>query len=169
MTDIRQQIYDALLVDPDFVTAMPSSTHAHWRSLCEKTPEILGEDLLAKLVTPTTWAEMKIVMLKFMIKENWVVQLIRLFPEEQLGNLRSRRGRLIAMAEQKLPALVRQLESMIPDMPGFIASQGIDEKTFFAHPNGGNFRPDTLKRWEEGTLTVESLLISQPNVLFKND
>jgi hypothetical protein len=75
---------------------------------------------------------------------------------------------IAGMMESTFSSLIEVLDSVIKNIPEFLKSQGVTEAEMMAHPKSIGFKPNVLKKYTAGKLTIADLLELQPMVIIKN-
>lgn len=158
------KIWKAVLADAEFTSGMPESAHAPFRELVDALPAAL-EGHLDKPVTLASLMEAKLVMVEHMLDTGFVEKFIAALPEDALP---ASPGEMAAMLKDGFRTMRMPLMEMIHNTAAFLRQTGMTERQILAHPKGGHFSAATLKAYDDGALTLRTLLETQPWTLLKN-
>lgn len=126
----------------------------------------LGDKLQEK-VTLKSLLEAKMSALDFCISNGWVERLAKAVLEHSPGANESLFAAMIEPAVQLMPVLLDQLKDIVKDVPAFLEVNGINEQQIMESPKIG-FNEANLKGYQDGTLTLGDLYMTQPSVIIKN-
>jgi hypothetical protein len=160
-------IFEMLLQDPCFRAEQPESTHGIWKELCGTVETVLEESLLSAEVTVTTFVKARLCILEHMMANGWKERILRAHYTVELEMMDGVEN-VISTYRIINEQFMRGLSMILKDVPGFMERHKITAYDFFAHPQTGRFKQETLSRWFNQPMTIRDLLLLQPRVLFKN-
>jgi|CXWL01.1.fsa_nt_gi hypothetical protein len=159
------KVWAALTADPKFSAGLPADTHPVFKELVEALPDRLG-DLTDRPLTLESFAAAKLVVLKASLEIGFVKKMVEKLPEEALAFMD--REDMGEMLQETLTQLVPIFEGIVVNAVGWLSEQGINEATFLAHPRGGRLGVPAMTAYDDGTLTVRTLLEIQPMAVIQN-
>jgi len=158
-------VFQKMLEDVEFSSQTPEGAPRQvFRDMLDQLPEVIGDQMDA-LVTPTSLMQTGLRVLRHHVATNFVERLIRSFPDDHPSFLVFGKESMVEMVSGLFPALVTTLEGIVPDVPGFIASQGITDEIFLGHPQAAGLDAASMASYRAGTLTIAGLLMTQPKVV----
>lgn len=157
-------VWKALMEDVGFTAGMPESTRPVFRKLVDALPGVVKEHL-DKKVTLVSLAEAKLAITEHCLDSGFATALFAamptaLFPfpvEEIVGEA------IDGLKRSRMP-----LMEMIHNTAAFLSLRGMSERVCLATPNGPGLDAKSLAAYDKGTLTIRSLLETQPAVLLIN-
>ncbi len=159
-----KQILAALMKDPEY-SAQPASVLAVTDPFMLAIPDAL-KDHLDKIVTLATLMDAKIAFLRYCVENDYVKKVVAAMPEDSFGWMDAKG--VVEMMQGIMAQVVEILAEFVKDVPAFLESQGITEEQMMAHPKGVALKPNVLKLYKAGNLTIADVLKMQPMVIVKN-
>jgi len=159
-----KKVRAALLADPAFAAGLPESARATFDDLISVLPTVVGDHLEKKVTLPSLM-EAKLAVIEHMLDSGFIGKMFAAVPEEQLPMPAGQMAEFMTMMFQQLRG---PLMNMIHDAAGFLENYGMTERQALANAQGGRFSAQTLAAYDAGTLTIRSLLETQPAALLLN-
>lgn len=154
----------ALLADPAFNAGLPPQAHATFDELIEVLPETLEQHLDKRVDLPALM-EAKLAIIERMLETGFVGKMFAAVPEDTLPFPAEEMGDFMTDMFKQLRGVFM---NMIHDTENWLASYGLTERQALANPQGGRFNAASLQAYDAGTLTIRSLLETQPAALLLN-
>ncbi len=159
-----KKIWDSLMADPAFTAGMPEQAQPVFRELVDDLPAVLVGQLDRAIDLPAMM-EAKLAVTEHCLDSGFVEKLFGAIPADLLP---MPVGEMAAMMTDALKMFRTPLMEMIRDAPAFLARCGATERQLLASAQGGRFSAATLAAYDAGTLTIRSLLETQPSALLLN-
>jgi hypothetical protein len=159
-----KSILTALMKDPEY-SAQPESVRKAMEPFILAIPEVL-KDFLDKKVDLSTLMDAKIAFLRYCSENEYITKMVDAMPSESFGLFEAKD--VTNMMEGSFSALIEVLSGIVKNVPGFLKSLGVTEAEVMALPKSIGFKPNVLKKYTAGKLTIADLLELQPMVIIKN-
>ncbi|HJV32977.1 MAG TPA: hypothetical protein VJ694_03050 [Patescibacteria group bacterium] len=159
-----EKVRKALLSDPAFSAGLPEPAQAAFGELIEALPAVL-ETLLDKKVTLSSFMESKLAIVEHSLDSGFVEKMFKSVPEEMMPFPAET---MAGMMTEQLARLRMPFMEMIHNTRDFLKAYGVTERQMLANAQGGRFSAQTLAAYDAGTLTIRSLLETQPAALLLN-
>lgn len=159
-----KQILAALMKDPEY-SAQPASVLAVTDPFMLAIPEAL-KDHLDNVVTLATLMDAKVAFLRYCVAGEYVKKVVEVMPEGSFGWMNAEEA--AETMQDLMTQAVEMLAKVVKNVPAFLKSQGVTEEQMMAHPKGVALKPNVLKLYKDGTLTIADVLKMQPMVIVKN-
>jgi uncharacterized protein (DUF3820 family) len=157
-------VLKALMKDAEY-SAQPEAVREAMQPFIEAIPEVLEGQLDAPVTLQSLMAA-KFAFLRYCGDNQFISKVVAAMPEEALGWFD--RDDLAGMMEGMFGQLLDLAESIMEDVEGFLASQGVTEAQIMQHPKGLGLNPEAFALYEAGRLTIGDILVLQPMVIVKN-
>ena len=161
-----KKVWKALQADPVFATQVPGAAQAVIRELIDKLPETLAPHLDKKADVPALM-EAKLAVTELLIETGFSGKMAAALPEAMLGPYSV--AEMAAAMTDALKQFRRPLMEMIANTQGYLAQMALTERQLMAHPRGVGLNAQSLAAFDAGTLTIRSLLETQPAVILLNN
>jgi hypothetical protein len=160
-----QAIWNAIQRDRSFLNEIPAGKPRElFQQFASKLPEILGEQFEAP-VSFQTLVSVKLTVLRHMINSGFMTDLIRVYPEENLGGMDA--DDVIDIINETLGQALELFEPLAGNIVGFLEAHGITEVQALASPKICKLNRASMKLYRQQQLTIRKLLETQPMVILK--